>query len=103
MDDYSLILHEKLLFFGVESGSVIVFSHTTSDRSAEAAPLLASLHAPHHSAHTDSLVRCTHSDHKSIIVCYLWPIKGYLIAFVYKVAISGDPSPNFARKLVWGL
>jgi hypothetical protein len=28
MDDFSLILHEKLLFFGLESGAVIVFSHT---------------------------------------------------------------------------
>lgn len=51
MDDFSLILHEKLLFFGLESGAVIVFSHTTSDRSAEAAPLLASLYTLHHNGY----------------------------------------------------
>lgn len=79
---------------------VSVLSLMLTNRFNEAAPALASLHAPHHSAHTDSLVRCTYSDHKSIIVCYLRPIKGYLIAFVYKVAISGDPSPNFDSKPV---
>ena len=51
MDYFPLILHEKLLFFGLKSGSVIMFSHTTSGRSAEATLWLASLYTPHHNDH----------------------------------------------------
>ena len=62
-----LTLRRKFIFSVWKGGSVIVFSHATSDRSAEAAPLLSSLHAPHHSAHRYRLVICTLSDHFRMI------------------------------------
>ena len=62
MESFSLFLHEKLLFFVLKGGSVIVFSHTTSDRSAEAAPLLASLYTLHHNGYHIPQVRQWHHD-----------------------------------------
>jgi len=70
IDVFSEGCEENLFFSAWKGGSVIVFSSSLTGKSAEAAPLLASLHAPHHIVHMCRNLSCTHSDHKSIIICY---------------------------------